>query len=221
MRTNAQYQGVIFDLDGTLADTALGILNSHRHTIRAHGLSMPNESVLDGVIGGALDEIYTDRFHVAREDLKECLKTYRDYYATQGIYQAQLYEGIHALLQTLNANGIKLGVATLKREDFACRILSRFDVGSFFCSVRGVDKNDTLKKRDLIELCIEQFNLPKSRCVMIGDSISDAKGASLAGVDFIGVGYGYGFKDKNSIPPEMPVFDFADTVQELHKLLIL
>lgn len=220
MATDMHYQAVIFDLDGTLADTAPGILNSHRHTIHTHSLPMHDESILDNVIGGALDEIYADKFHVAQEDLKTCLTTYRNYYATQGIYQAQIYDGMYVLLQMLHGSGIKLGVATLKREDFACEILSRFRVTPFFDCIRGVDKDDTLKKKDLIEMCVQQFALPKERCVMIGDSLSDANGANLANVDFIGVGYGYGFTSRSSIPLEIPVCGFCDTVQALHALLV-
>lgn len=189
-----RYPVVIFDLDGTLADTAQGILQTHRHTLSAIGLPPPTPEQLSGVIGGALDEIYRTRFHVPEADLPRVLDIYRAYYAVHGVAQAPLYQGILPLLKGLKERGAFLGVATLKREDLAKTILTDTGAADYLDLIRGVDAADTLKKHDLALACVEAAGAGVSGAVLVGDSRFDAEGAGKAGIAFWGVTYGYGFR---------------------------
>ena len=90
--------------------------------------------------------------------------------------------------------GAFIAIATLKREDFAIRIMTEMGVAHLFDIIYGVDTADKLKKHDLIRMCLERSGCPPEQAVLVGDSRSDADGAARAGVGLIGVTYGYGFQ---------------------------
>ncbi len=187
------YKLVVFDMDGTLADTSEGILNSHRYAHKMMERPEPTAEELAGVIGGPLLQTYQTRFAFSEADAKEAVRQYRQWYAENGIYQAKLYDGMKELLINLKVQGFKLGVATLKAERFAKVMLKNMGVFSLFDVIYGVDENDKRTKAELIQLCMTTIGVNKADTVMIGDSVHDLKGAEEAGVSFIGVSYGFGF----------------------------
>jgi phosphoglycolate phosphatase len=199
-----KYDLVIFDLDGTLADTSPGIYGAHRYAAAAMGIELTKHS-LDGVIGGALMDIYTQRFHLDVSGARHAIDAYRDYYKRRGLFEAQIYPGVTALLRALRAQNVRTAVATLKREDFAREMLSRLEVAPLFDWIYGMDENDTLTKRALLEKCALSAGLPIKSCVLIGDSRYDAQGAQACGMDFMGVLYGFGF----TAPEDVAAFDNA------------
>lgn len=188
------YKLVVFDLDGTLADTSEGIYNAHRATCSALNIEL-NEHSLDGVIGGALIDIYQKRFGLDEDVARSAVKIYREWYQKYGIHQAEIYPGIEELLVKLQSMGFFLGVATLKREDFAVEMLSDMGIKKYFNCICGMDKRDTLNKEHLICECMRQTRVSAEETVMIGDTESDYIGAIRSKVDFIGVTYGFGFSN--------------------------
>lgn len=193
-----KYQLIVFDLDGTLADTSEGILNAHRHANTQMGRKSLSDEELDGVIGGPLLDNYKTRFGFNETDAVKAVSIYRDWYSKHGVYQAKLYDGMKETLTFLKQNGYKLAVATLKAESFAKQLLQDMGVANLFDIIYGVDKNDSRTKADLIKLCMSYTNCTAEGTVMIGDSIHDLQGAQECGVDFIGVSYGFGFKADGS-----------------------
>lgn len=189
-----KYKAVIFDMDGTLADTSPGIYNSHKHTLVKMGRTEPTLESLQGIIGGPLLKTYETRFQFRSEEARNAVNIYRTRYATEGIYEAKLYTGIEQLLIYLKEKGYKIGVATLKAEKFAKIMLENMGVSTYFNSIKGVDDKDTLTKSQLLQLCADEMNVEIAKCVLIGDSKYDALGAKEKGMDFIGVTYGFDFK---------------------------
>ena len=193
-----KYDLLIFDLDGTLADTSEGIYNAHRHTLERMGHEyQPSE--LDGVIGGALIDIYTKRFHFSSDDARTAIEIYRKWYAEYGKKQAELYPGVGETLALLKEKGYRLAVATLKLEAFAQEMLKTLGVADCFEVINGVDANDSLTKCDIINKTIQDCRTEKEKAVLIGDSMNDADGAKKAGIDFIGCLYGFGFKEAEEV----------------------
>lgn len=205
------YKLAIFDMDGTLADTSEGIMNSHRYTHKMMGLVEPSDEDLDGVIGGPLLQTYQNRFGFSEKEAKNAVKIYRERYAEKGIYEAKLYEGMQAVLTALKNSHVKLGVATLKAERFAKTMLADMGVASLFDVIYGVDDNDKRTKSELIQLCMHELNMSPKNTVMIGDSMHDLNGAMECDIAFIGVTYGFGFK-KNAQNFNYPL---CDTPNEL------
>ena len=111
-----------------------------------------------------------------------------------GIFEADLYEGMKETLEVLKKDGFKLAVATLKAEKFAKQMLQNMGVADLFDVIHGVDMNDSITKSGLVNLCLRELNVNAENAVLVGDSIHDYLGAKESGVDFIPVMYGFGFK---------------------------
>ena len=188
---------VLFDFDGTLADTSEGIINSHKYAHKMMGREIPSDEVLYSVIGGPLLQTYMNRFGFNENEAIEAVKYYREFYAKQGINEAKLYPGIKDLLITLKQNGIFAGVATLKAEKFAKIMSENLGIAEYFSVIHGIDANDKSSKADIIKRCLEDTGTNFSDALMVGDSIHDYNGAQEAGVDFAGVIYGFGFTGRN------------------------
>lgn len=187
------YKLVIFDMDGTIADTSPGILNSHRHAHKSMGRAIPPTEVLTGVIGGPLLQTYIDRFGFSEVDARAAVDEYRRYYSENGIREADLYPGMKEVLRELSSHGIRVALATLKAERFAKIMLEDMGVLPYFDVVYGMDDMDTRTKSQLISMCMETTGVSKEDSIMIGDSMHDYQGAQACGVDFLGVNYGFGF----------------------------
>lgn len=187
------YKLVIFDMDGTLADTSPGILNSHRHAHKAMGLPVPGTEELASVIGGPLLQTYIDRFGFSAQEARAAVDEYRRYYSEKGIREASLYPGMRETLCRLSENGIKVALATLKAERFAKIMLEDMGVLSCFDVVYGMDDQDTRTKSQLITMCMEATGVAREESLMVGDSLHDLNGARQCGVSFLGVSYGFGF----------------------------
>ena len=106
----------------------------------------------------------------------------------------------------LKESGHKLGVATLKRQDITEATLEAANMLDCFDSVRGIDMAESLTKSDIINLVLEDLSVKPKNAVLIGDSAYDAIGAGQSRVDFIGVEYGFGFKNAREIEDYRPVF---------------
>lgn len=206
---------VIFDFDGTIADTSGGILDSHRFALNAMGREIPTEEELRGVIGGNLLKTYIERFGFAEPDAREAVRIYRERYAEVGIHNAVLYPGFTDMVKELKNKGYKVGVATLKAETFAKIMLKELGLASCFDEVCGMDPNDGLDKAGLILKCCDLCGCRKDEAILVGDSNNDYIGSQQSGVDFIGVTYGFGFT-----PGEKYDFKTANTCAELLQRLI-
>lgn len=191
------YKLIVFDLDGTLADTSEGIYNAHRAACAALKIDLSEHS-LNGVIGGALVDIYQERFGLSIDAARNAIDIYRGWYQNYGIHQAVIYPGIEELLAKLQSMGFFLGVATLKREDFAVEMLSDMGIKKYFNCICGMDTKDTLNKELLIHECMRHTGVSAKDTVLIGDTKNDYMGALRTKVDFIGVTYGFGFDQNES-----------------------
>lgn len=205
---------VIFDFDGTIADTSGGILDSHRFALAAMGREVPSEAELRGVIGGNLLKVYIERFGFAEPDAREAVRIYRERYAEVGIHNATLYPGFAEMVKELKNKGYKVGVATLKAEIFAKIMLKELGISIYFDEVCGMEPNDGLDKAGLILKCCEICGCNREDAILVGDSDNDYIGAQQAGVKFIGVTYGFGF-----MPDKTYDFKTANSCTEVRELL--
>ncbi len=205
---------VIFDMDGTLADTSIGIVNCYRYALSELDLPSPSsDDVLIDLIGGPLVSNFMRGFGLSEKDAVIATKIYRERYSEIGYSEAKLYPGIKNLLELLKSQGYLMGIATLKAERFATEMLKRFGISEYFDSVCGVTDSD-ISKGKLIARCLDELGIESSDAVYIGDSENDAIGASQNGINFIAVTYGFGF-DKNSCYKEYNVVYISDDVESL------
>lgn len=195
VKTQKKYKAVLFDLDGTLLDTTEGVLAAVRKTISDHGYPMPDADVLITFVGPPMQKSMTEVFGLAPETALRVANEFRENYKAS-LFQAKLYDGVHELLESLQRSGIKIAVATNKSHENAMEILEQFGIMEYCDCAQGSDLGGKLSKKDIIEKCIQALDCDKGETVLVGDSIFDSQGAEQAGIDFIGVTYGFGFTEE-------------------------
>lgn len=195
-----KYDLVVFDLDGTLLDTAPGVLAAAEHAIGEMGYTVPDKETLATFIGPPIELSFEKTMGMSADEVKRAAMIFRRSYQTDHLMKADPYEGIFALFEGLVASGIKPAVATYKRESYALPLLRHFGFDRYTDILYGSDAEGKLTKRDIIEKCIRDAGVTSpERVLMIGDTVHDAIGAAALGVPFIGVTYGFGFNDPEEL----------------------
>lgn len=207
---------VIFDMDGTLADTSPGIINSYRYTAEMMGADAPSDETLMAHIGGSLQSNLADLFGIGRDSMQVAVEHFRDYYAGKGYLESVLFPGMRGLLESLHENGVPAAVATMKVDEYARRQVDVWGISHLFASVHGADILGNLSKADLIDMCLYDSGVMPGDAVMIGDTSNDMLGARQCGTDFIAVTYGFGFTEASCRREGIP---FAEDTDRLRGLL--
>ena len=215
------YSTVIFDLDGTLLDTSEGILASVSYTIEKEGLPRLSEAEMLSFIGPPSQESFRRIYDLDESRALELATIFRNRYKEPpDLIKAKPYEGIFELCASLKSTGCRLAVATYKREDYARTLLCHFGFDKYFDFMYGSDFENKLKKLDIIEKCLVDCEVSdRAEAVMIGDSHHDALGAKSVGVDFLGVTYGFGFREAADVE-EFPNVGWAARPLELLPLIL-
>jgi len=214
-----RFSHAFFDLDGTLTDSADGILNSVSHALSYFGLSIPREELLH-FIGPPLLESFLPLLDHDIHLAHDAVSKYREYFSSTGIYENRVYDGIAEMLRAVSQAGLSLCLATSKPEPFALRIMRHFRLEEFFTVMAGADLHGP--RHDKVDVLRHAHTLagtpPLSRCLMVGDRKHDVEGARAVGMLCCGVLYGYGSKEEL----ELAGADFlARTVAEVQSLLLL
>lgn len=211
-----KYDLVLFDLDGTLLDTSPGIISALKNTLDYLDLPKIADEKLLEFIGPPKGDFFMEEYNMPREKALEAHKKYHEFSAKQSLFQAEIYDYIPQLLIYLKSNNYLTAVATNKNHRHTMKILSHFGLAKYFDVINGADDAGTLKKIDTILKCLLQLNIncDHKNTVLIGDSSYDAIGSKKAGIDFIGVTYGYGFKNINEIH-EYEHVGYVETAKQL------
>ncbi len=176
---------LIFDLDGTLSDPALGFVRSVNYSLEAHGIDALEEENLKKFIGPPLDGAFREILHLDQDkDVSSFVSKYRERYSELGFSENTLYDGIPDVLVALRGLGFKLGVCTSKRVDFAERILTLFDIRDNFDFVNGAEVG--IKKSSQLKELTDQ-NYINSNSIMIGDRHVDIEAAKMNSMRSVGV----------------------------------
>ncbi|BBC56764.1 hydrolase [Streptococcus mutans LP13] len=145
------YQTILFDLDGTLTNPALGITNSLVYALEKFNIEVTDKKELYRFIGSPLQDSFENFYHFSKEDSLKAVDFYRDYFRHKGFYENEVYQGIPDLLERLKAQGKKLLVATSKPERFARQILKHFELFDYFDLVAGASMDGSRRlKGDVI-----------------------------------------------------------------------
>ncbi|MGN0614538.1 MAG: HAD family hydrolase [Porcipelethomonas sp.] len=195
----SRYKLVIFDLDGTIADTSPGIFNSVRYVRKMMDLCDITEEQMRSHVGPPMEESYSKNFGLSGDALRQAVEYHKEYALKQGYKEIEIYPGMFELLNELKDNNVKTAIATLKANETAQKIFIDTKLNGMFDFILGSDTSAPMTKAQMIERCVKEFGVEKSECVLIGDSKYDAIGAEEAGIDFIAVTYGFGFKEGMSI----------------------
>jgi phosphoglycolate phosphatase len=186
---------LLFDLDGTLTDPQQGILACIRHALGELGVEVDPQTRLESCIGPPLRDSFR---RLCGEDssvehIEAAVSLYRERFATLGLFENQVYDGIPQCLQELRAGADTLHLATSKPAIYAHRIVEHFGLARHLDGVYGSELDGRLgDKTELIGHIVARENLQAENTVMIGDRSFDVIGARNNGVLAIGVLWGYG-----------------------------
>ncbi len=192
------YSTILFDLDGTLTDSGLGITNCVKYALNEMGRAIPSDDELKRFIGPPLVVSFRDYCDMSEEQAREAVRLYRVRYSDVGLFENTVYDGIEQMLKSLSDAGFALAVATSKPEVFARRILEKFELAGFFSFIGGSGLDGTLDtKLEVIEYVLEKLKInDRSKAIMVGDRHYDIDGARAAGISSMGVLFGYGTRDE-------------------------
>ena len=212
-----KYKYIFFDLDGTLTDPFEGITHSVALALEHFGIYVSDRRELGRFIGPPLRESFPRYYHIPEDRVEEAIEEYRKYFSVKGLFENELYEGIHEMLSSLRYAGYKLLLATAKPEVYAKRITEHFGIDEYFYAQCGASLDEARdSKAAVIEYALSLCGAEPSDVLMVGDRSHDVLGARDHGIDTAGVLWGYGSKEELESAGAVCTFDSVGSLtQEL------
>lgn len=181
---------ILFDLDGTLVNSSLGIKATFNYAFEKLQLPLQTDKQLSTFIGPPLEVTFGHYFEQS-DEVNHAIKTFRDYYGEKGVHQVSLYTGIAEALQELNDLNYSLFVTTSKHQPMANLMLTELGIISHFKKVYG-STPEYFHKADVIKACLTEQGIQAHEAVIIGDTKFDMIGGQKTGVRRLGVTWGFG-----------------------------
>lgn len=188
------YPAVLFDLDGTLVDSAADIAEAVNRTLADHQLPRFDEATIRGWIGEGARKLIETAFAAAGSpaDIDRVMPGFMVHYGDCLLLHARVYPGVAETLAALHAQGVKLAVCTNKPQRHVAPLLQAMGLDGWIDAVVG---GDTLAERKPSALPLQylaaHFGVATGDCLMVGDSQTDADAAMAAGMPLVLVAYGY------------------------------
>ena len=219
------YQYLLFDLDGTLPDSAEGIIKCVQYAVEKMGATPKNAEELKGFVGPPLFESFQKVFGFSEKETQQAIVYYRERFKPIGMFENAVYEGIPQMLRMMKENGKINIIASSKPEAFVKTILEHFDIAKYFDIIVGASMDNSRNTKEaVIEEALSQLKstdrygqYSDDKCVMIGDRKYDIIGAKYFGLRNIGVSYGFAPEGELE---EAGADVIVDTVEELTRVLL-
>ena len=196
-----KYSLVIFDLDGTLLNTIGDLAASVDYVMRSRSLPEHTDAEYRQMVGGGIKRLVERALpqHLAADEayVEECVTQFRRYYVDNIDRYTEPYEGMHSLLKELEVLGVKVAVASNKFQSGTDRLVAKFfgDVG--FVAVEGNREGAPLKPDpQIVTNIITKAGVERESTIMVGDSGIDIRTAAAAGIDSVGVAWGFRFAEE-------------------------
>lgn len=224
MLVKEQFDAVVFDLDGTLVDTApdiLGYMNDMLTELGRPGLDLDEVRPMigDGVRHLLIRGLEASGGIPAKIDIDDLFQRYMALYTEEPVRLSRPYDGVVDALKALGAAGVRLGVCTNKPQRPTDRLLSRLGLDRFFQSVIGSDSL-SVKKPDPGHLLavLERLDVNPVRAALVGDSATDQKTARAAGTSCVLVSFGYTETPAGDLGADRVIDHFADLIPTLEAI---
>jgi len=221
---------IIFDLDGTLVDTAPDLLSAHNHVMKKFGYTSRNLDEIKNLAGkGAAVMIGRSIWESAKKEFSsiddqktkdEMVNEFINFYGKNIVVKSKLVNGVYEFLKWAKSKNISMGVCTNKQEHLAVDLLKKIKIYDFFEYVAGRNTFEYCKPDPRhITSMIEIMNGNIKRSLMIGDSENDADAAKLAGIPMILLENGYTDKKTEQIYYNHLIKDFTEIEKIITKYL--
>ncbi len=205
------YKTILFDLDGTILNTAEGITEGVRIALEGRGLPPLPYEIRKMFIGPPLRDSFQKYCGVDAEMAEQLLADYRVFYGTEGLHLAKPYEGIKAFLKRLYESGKELYIATSKPTEYSKIMLDEWGLSGYFKEIVGAGMGKSMDAKDkIIAYCLHVAT--SKEAVMVGDTMYDVIGAHKNNIPAIGVLYGFG--DHAELRASKPEY-IVETVAEI------
>ena len=212
-----RYTRMFFDLDGTLTQSEFGIIKAASYALSKFGIEEPDRAKLLRFIGPPLYYSFDKYYGVPQARLDEAVDYFREKYDNEGYKDAPVFDGMMQVLADLKEAGADLTIVTSKPEYMADKVVKHSGLDEHFMRIVGPDMEMTSPdKADLIRRAILVTGANPARAVMVGDRHYDIDGAVRAGVDSIGVLYGYGTEDELR---KAGATYLAETVRDIYRIV--
>lgn len=211
-------KAILFDLDGTIADSAQGIMSCYRHTIDKLGLCELSDEKLRTFIGPPIPYNFETTFQ--NVDIDRAMKIYFDYMVNEktATLQNSLFDGIQDAIKRITLAGKFQYICSSKRSITSVEILDYFSLSSHFKGVYGAnDDGSGADKAFIIGQALAAHDLDLKTTVMVGDRFHDIDGAKKHGLRSIGVAWGYGSEEELR---DAGADEYVKTPEELLSLII-
>ena len=221
---------ILFDLDGTLVDSAPDLMNAHNHVMKKFGYETKTTEDIRNLAGkGASVMIGRSIWGQAKKEFsnvidekikKQMVKEFIDYYGKNIAIESKLIKGAKDFLDWSKKNNIQMGICTNKQEHLAINLLKEIKIYDYFEYVAGSNTFDYCKPdpRHLTDV-VEIMQGDVSKTIMIGDSETDADAAHSAKIPFILVKDGYTEKTTDQIKHDHLIKDFVGLEKIISKYL--
>lgn len=205
------YDAILFDVDGTLIDSAPGILNTMTEVFETMGVDITNVN-LRRYLGPPLRKTFGEHF-TELEKIEQATDLYRKSYAVKGSHECAAYPGAAEMLRRLRNAGLILCTATSKPTEVVTPILEEKGLAEFFDFIGGASMDESRDtKTDVVRYVLSQPMMQGKRVLMVGDRQDDMRGAADCGLDAAGALYGYGSREE--LAPFHPVW-MAESCEQL------
>jgi len=187
---------VLFDLDGTIIDSAPAITRALVQTLTEMGFRVPGPTELLAYVGPPILDSFRRLAGMTDKEARRALGIYRTHYDSFGAIDAAVFPGVAGLIASLHEEGLPVALATSKPEYLARRVLEHFGLADDFAVVAGASIDETVsEKSDIVAIALRRLaeqGASVEHPVMVGDRIHDVEGAAENGVPTIVVEWGYG-----------------------------
>ncbi len=191
------YHYILWDLDGTITNSFEGVSNCVRHALAHFGVELEDE-LLRRFIGPPLRTSFPQYAGLNEEETALAVELYRERYNPIGVFECALYPGVRETMETLARTGHKQILASSKPEVRCRDILEMFSLTSYLDEIVGASMDGRIDTKGQVlqevfrRLRLADPDFVREEVVLIGDTKYDADGAREAGIDCIGVTYGFG-----------------------------
>lgn len=216
---SSRYTCILFDLDGTILDSAPGIMASLAFTFKKLGIPVPSPDDMLAYIGPPILDSFTGLAGMTVKESQAALEIYRGKYLDEGAYEVDVFPGLGEVLRAVHESGIPLSLATSKPETPATLMLEHANLARYFDVITGASDDEVRSaKADVVEEALRRLTArgaDVSRPVLVGDRHYDVNGAAVHGVPTILVEWGYGSPAEHE-----GAIAVAKTPAELQELLL-
>ena len=209
------FDTILFDLDGTLTDSGLGITKAVQYALGQMGYEVPPRESLFTFIGPPLHKSFQRQYGMDEATAVEAVRQFRVYYNQMGgILENEVYEGVRELLRDLKMAGKRLMIATSKPQAAAELVMHHFGLDEYVPEIIGGTDDTRNTKGKVIAYALKEFGVDPRTAIMVGDREHDVQGAAENGIPAIGITWGYGDRPELENAGAKAVFDTPEeTVQ--------